>query len=33
MDYIDTAKMDLSLDMATNIVNKKVSQYDDACMY
>ena len=33
MDHIDTTKLDLSLDIDTNIVNTKVSQYDDAFMY
>ena len=32
-DDIDMAKIDLGLDMDTNIVNKKVSLHDDAYMY
>ena len=30
MYHIDTTKTDLGPDMDTNLVNKKVSQYDDA---
>ena len=32
-DHIDTTLIDLVLDMNTIIVNKKMSQYDDAYMY